>query len=63
MVRVSQIRYLTALSKVINHHRVVEKSLKLPLNQTLLLLGEVPTDTTLPLPNDVTVPTKKSEEV
>ena len=36
--------YLTALGKVINHQSIEVKSLKLHLNQGLLLLGGVPTD-------------------
>lgn len=36
--------YLTALCKVINHHSVEVKSLKVHLNQRLLLLGGIPTD-------------------
>lgn len=36
--------YLTALGKVINHRSVEVKSLKVYLNQSLQLLGGVPTD-------------------
>lgn len=59
MGQIGQIRYLTALGKVTNHYSFGVNSLILHQNQRLLLLGGVPTNTVLQLPNEGVVPAKK----